>query len=410
MECKSGTQAHRYERFSLVGIACAGLILIGIAHSCFGQETPTAAPLLPTRVVEFKHERGTTKSLGEVLVQAADGGILFLTPDGRLWTLQPSEIISSSDSTEPFKPMSGQEIFEQAKQELPDEFLVHKTAHYVIIYNTSETYARWVGELFERLHRAFIIYWKGLGIRLQEPRFPLVAYVFDTKAAYLPFAKRELGDSAESMIGYYHVQTNRVVTFDLTGIAGFNKTGSRPRTQQLINTILAQPQAERTVATIVHEAVHQMAYNSGLQVRLADNPIWVSEGLAMFFETPDVSNAKGWGTIGKLNFYNYQNFRRFLPQRPSDSLITLLTTDDRLRNSQTAQSAYAESWALTYYLLKVNRKAFTAYIKDLSQQTPLGECLPRERLELFQKHFGKDLEKFDQKFVDFILKAGKNGR
>ena len=33
---------------------------------------------------------------------------------------------------------------------------------------------------------------------------------------------------------------------------------------------------ERTVATIIHEATHQLAFNSGLQVRFADNPLVVA--------------------------------------------------------------------------------------------------------------------------------------
>ena len=40
------------------------------------------------------------------------------------------------------------------------------------------------------------------------------------------------------------------------------------------------PDWERNVATIIHEATHQLAYNSGMQRRYADNPMWVSEGLA----------------------------------------------------------------------------------------------------------------------------------
>ncbi len=410
MECAFDTPARRSGRVSRIGLAWVLSMFISGTGLAQGKSLGTASIDAKTKVVEFKHEGGTTRSVGEVVVQAADGGMLFLTPDGRLWMVQPADILASADSSEPFKPVSSEEILERAQHELPAGFLHHKTAHYVIVYNTSETYARWVGELFERLYRGFNNYWKNLGIRLQEPRFPLVAYVFDTRPAYIMFAKRELGDSAESMIGYYHVQTNRVVTFDLTGADGLNQTGSRPRTQQLINQVLAQPQAERTVATIVHEAVHQLAYNSGLQVRLADNPLWVSEGLAMFFESPDLSNPKGWGTIGKVNLHNYQNFRRFLPQRPSDSLVTLITQDDRVRNAQTAQSAYAESWALTYYLLKTKRDSFVTYMKELSQLKPLGECLPRERLELFKKHFGEDIEKMDQQFVNYMLKVAKNGR
>ena len=57
---------------------------------------------------------------------------------------------------------------------------------------------------------------------------------------------------------------------------------------------MAQPEALRTVSTIVHEATHQIAFNCGLHTRLSDCPRWFSEGIAMYFETPDLRSAKGW--------------------------------------------------------------------------------------------------------------------
>ena len=56
-----------------------------------------------------------------------------------------------------------------------------------------------------------------------------------------------------------------------------------------------------TERTIVHEAVHQLAYNSTLQRRMADNPYWVSEGLATYFESPDLNSLRGWRNIGAIN-------------------------------------------------------------------------------------------------------------
>ena len=121
---------------------------------------------------------------------------------------------------------------------------------------------------------------------MQEPRFPLVAIVFNTKEAYLAYSEREIGETAKALIGYYNMQTNRMVSFDLTGVAGLAAGNNRFSSTQLISQAFAQPGAERTLATNVHEAVHQLSFNTGLQVRLADNPLWFSEGMAMFFETP----------------------------------------------------------------------------------------------------------------------------
>lgn len=370
--------------------------------------SPNAWSQSPTVQIEFKNDAGQPTSnadgspvLGEVLVDYADGSLLLLTPDGQMWTLQAEDIISSEPSDEPMQVLTSEEIYDQFKQQLPAGFNVHKTRHYVLIYNTSDVYVKWVASLFERLYRGFYNYWDSKGFKLEEPRFPLVAVVFSNKASYMAYAEREIGKSASAMIGYYNMKTNRMVTYDLTGVDGLVPAGTRVSNDRVIRHILSQPQAERTVATIVHEAVHQLAFNSGLQVRLSDTPLWVSEGLAMFFESPDAGNSSGWGTIGKVNQHNLRLFAQFLRRRPKDSLLTLISDDDRLRKAETASQAYPESWALTFFLLSTKSKQYTAYLRELASLPPLGEVSARERIEMFKKHFGDDLDELDQDFVNY---------
>ena len=366
--------------------------------SCGRGEDPAA---IPTENVVFKHKSGQTTSVGEIIVEAEDGGMLLLTPDGQLWTLQPADILSRSASTEPMQAQSSEEIYAKFKLQVTDGFKVHKTAHYVIIYNTSEVYAQWVGEMYEGLYRKFHNFWKSKKIELEEPRFPLVAIVFNTKEAYLAYAEREIGQTAKALIGYYNMETNRVISFDLTGVAGL-AGGGRLNSAQLINQAFSQPGAERTLATNVHEAVHQLSFNAGLQIRLSDSPLWFSEGMAMFFETPDTKSARGGATVGQINYYNLRWFANYLPQRPADSLTTLITDDSRLKNAATAKDAYSESWALTYFLLKTKSKQYVAYLEDLRNLAPLVDTPPRDRIAMFKRHFGDDLQELDKEFINYI--------
>ena len=73
------------------------------------------------------------------------------------------------------------------------------------------------------------------------------------------------------------------------------------------------------MATIIHEATHQLAFNCGMQNRYADIPLWLSEGIAIYFETPDLRNKRGWRSIGSVNRVRLAEFRRYLRSRPSDS-------------------------------------------------------------------------------------------
>ncbi len=392
--------------FHLLSATGVGLVLFGWLTLPSAAQATAEPQAHPTRLIEFHSSDSqpapTGAVRGEVVAEFEGGRILLLTEDGQLWTLDKDAIVSSAPCDTSFTPLTPDQIYEQFQQQLPGGFSVYKTRHYVLIYNTSEVYVKWVAELFEHLYRGFYNYWRSKGFRITEPRFPLVAVVFSNRPSYLVYAEREIGESAQAMIGYYNMKTNRIVTYDMTGVDGVVPRGTRVASTAVIQQILSQPQAERTVATMIHEAVHQLAYNSGLQVRLADNPLWLSEGIAMFFETPDAYSPKGWGAIGKINPHNMRLFAQYVPQRPADSLLTLISQDQRLRDAETSSQAYPESWALTYYLMTLKNKQFVAYLKELADQPPLaGESSDRERIELFKKHFGADLTELDKDFINF---------
>src|SRR5262249_27836675 len=151
----------------------------------------------------------------------------------------------------------------------------------VLCFNTSRAYAQWCGSLFERLFSAFQNYWSNRGFELNEPASPLVALVFADRASYARAAQPELGDGVNAIIGYYSLKTNRMTIYDMTGTAG---TTNDRRTAAQIALTLQQPEASKTDATIVHEATHQIAFNCGFHRRYADIPLWVSEGVAIYFE------------------------------------------------------------------------------------------------------------------------------
>lgn len=353
----------------------------------------------------MKSPKSSAESIdGYVIAEGQDGGCLLLEATGRQRVVVAKETLSMKTTSDPFVPLTMEQMSTTLLAELPKGFRTTSTKHYLVCYNTTEAYAKWNASLYERLFRGFYTYWKRLGVDLHEPEFPLVAVVFETRDGYLTYAKGEEIANAENMIGYYNLLSNRIAGYDLTGIEGLIPPGKNVSTSDLVNHILAQPTAERSVATVVHEAVHQLAYNSGLQKRLNDNPIAISEGLAMFFESPDFSSASGWGGIGKINRYNYSVFRNSFPARKPNSLIKLLQDDSRFHDSATASIAYGESWALTYFLLKTRSKEFAAYLTELSQRPPLQPTDAKRRIADFRKHFGEDLEKLDREFIKYMSK------
>lgn len=371
-------------------------VLVGIAP----RATAGDQEEVKTVIAEFDAGNGVKKQIAEVIAEYAGGSKLLLTSDGQLWTLRGEEIVSIEDTDAEMQAATQDEIL----AEFADQgFSVYPTKHYVLVYNTSEVYVKWVGQLFEGLHRRFANYWRSKGLKLDEPRFPLVAVVFSDQQSYLRFARNDIGESADAMIGYYNMKTNRMVMYDLTGVDAIVPKGHRVSSSAVINKLLSQPAAERTVATIVHEAVHQMSFNGGLQVRLADNPYWVSEGMAMFFEAPDRTSRAGWGSIGKINYHNLNLFRRDLPSRRPDRLTEMITDDTKFQKAATAPQFYPESWALTYYLMKTQSRQYSEYLSALKSLKPLGESTPRERLDLFKQHFG-DPQQLESQYLRYVTR------
>jgi len=362
-----------------------------------------AAPAAGVEHVTLRHEGKQVTIQGRLLVEAQDGGVLVLAPDGVTWAVEPQDLVRRTRDDAPFEPLSAERLSKQLLAELPQGFSVLRTPHYLILYSTSKEYAQWCASLFERLYTAFVGFWTRKGFKLSEPEFPLVAIVFGDRPSYETHARKEVGDAAQSMIGYFSLRTNRMTMGDLTG-AAWGVGGRRTSASGQVARILAQPDSERMVATIVHEATHQIAFNCGLHARYSDCPPWFSEGIAIYFETPDVRNAKGWGTVGLVNRSRLAQFREYLGRRPADSLATLVTDDKRFRNTQGALDAYAEAWALTYYLIRRRPKEYVAYLEALSAKKPLEWDDAATRLREFQRAFGDDLKKLDAEFTQYVLR------
>lgn len=380
-----------------------GHILRWLLSACLLALAPW--PALAVEHVVFKQDGEELSVSGRLVVEANDGGLLIESADGMRWKIPPEDLVTRKHDDEPLKPLSPQKMSERLQHELPG-FEIHLTQHYVVCHNTSQAYAQWCGALFERLYKAFINFWTRKGFELHEPEFPLVALVFADVDSYAAYSASETGGTG-AIIGYYSLARNRVAMHDLTGVQAVRKPGGRRSNANEINQMLARPEAERTVATIIHEATHQIAYNCGLQARGANHPVWFSEGMAIYFETPDLSSTKGWRTIGAVNRVRLNGFRHYLRKgRPADSLLTLITSDQRMleRDPKRSADAYAEAWALSYFLFRHRPKQYLAYVKLMSDKQPLILDDAETRLREFQKTFG-DLGQLDAELVKQMSKV-----
>lgn len=312
--------------------------------------------------------------------------VLFTGRDGQMYLVDADKVIEINESRFPFQPFTRKEMIDRLREEFGAGFDIHETVHYVICYNSDREFARSCGQLFERLHAALVNYFKIRKFAVQESEFPLVAVVFASDTDFRTYAQRELGDAASRVIGYYSLLTNRMVLYDMVA----NGSGA-----------IDQRFTEVNIATIIHESTHQLAYNAGFHRRFSVNPLWLAEGMAMYFEAPDRRRGD-WKRIGEVNPPRLTQFREYLTRRSADSLASLIRDDTRVRNLDMAGDAYAEAWALTYFLIHKHQKQYFEYLKILSQKPALGQDGPDERLADFRLAFGEDLQKLDAEFVRYL--------
>lgn len=336
---------------------------------------------------------------GEILIEAQDKSLYFRDVDGKLWLVEASQIKGKIDDDLEVAPATKKEIGQRLLQELPAGFRIFETKHYVIAYQNEVAFARWIGGLYEsRLYHAFDKFWSKKKFELNDPAYPLVAIVFGSRLQYQQYVDRELGPGQE-MIAYYNIQSNRIAMFDLTGDQRNPNQGMNDRK---IDQVLQNPAAIAMVATIIHEATHQLMFNRGVQTRFAESPLWLNEGLAMYFEAPDLRSRRGWQTPGLIFQRRLLQFRHYLGSRPADSLTTMIMSDERLRNQETVANGYSEAWAFNHFLMKRKAKEYVAYITHMSKKKALREDTPEVRLAEFQEFFEDDLVSLDKEFLAYV--------
>ncbi len=383
----------------------AGLATAGLLATALGL--PAAPPTKRPRAddepgarvkIEAAGEEGPRSLEGRVVVEAADGSVLLELDDQRLELVEGSAI-RSRDTAEAGADDDAREQGKRILAELPAGFDLLVTKHYVVCFDTSRSYAQWSAALFEKLHDAFLNYWKKAGVEIAAPRRPLVVVIFADRQRYEAFAARDLGAAADRVVGYYNLLTNRVTTFDLTGSDALARRPAGSASRAGVE-ILSSPEAAGLVSTLVHEASHQMAFNSGLHRRLAPVPVWVSEGVATFFETPD-PGGRGWKGIGGVN---RPRLEKFLAGYRPGVLDSIVTGDEPFRDADEGLDAYARAWALTAFLAQTRKAALADYLALVAAKAPLGPDDADQRRRDFVEAFGVEPRELEEPLLKFLAR------
>ena len=130
-----------------------------------------------------------------------------------------------------------------------------------------------------------------------------------------------------------------------------------------------------SIAKTIHEAVHLLSFNCGVQSRAREYPFWLTEGLASSFETDDPRRAFGPGRPGRVGIATFRDAAH------EASLSDLLNVGDPAAASgETALTLYAQSEALFEHLHRYKRDELRDLLLaywalpsgDLPEQTHAG--------------------------------------
>jgi hypothetical protein len=310
--------------------------------------------------------------------------MLLLGRNGQLYEFNPKIARDAVKTGARYASYSAPEMKMSLEHEFGNQFEVSSIRHFVVVHPRGER-DQWAHR-FEELYDRFEHYFGVRGFELQEPLYPLVAVVFRDQDEYYRNAAANGTPLPPNWLGHYDPRSNRVFLFDSTA-KNHNADWSE------------------NASTIIHEATHQMAYNTGIHRRFAGAPRWLAEGLATMFEAKGVWNAQYDRTQSdRINRGRLDSFRDYVAKRRQPgSIQAMLSSDDMFRSDQ--DGAYAQAWALSFYLSETQPRAYAQYLTKTADRPMFSEYSPVERVADFQTFFGSESKIFESKFLSYMAEV-----
>jgi len=314
-------------------------------------------------------------------IAAADDHVGWLMGrDGRLTRFTIDDVTEFNEVDPKFVPMSMMDVRDRLQEEFGRNYEVKTTSHYVVVASRqcADRYAR----LFEKVYRQCVTYFGSRGLRIVDPEFPLVAIVLPDESSFAKYCRDEGGSPQSGMVGYYLTSSNRVALYDRVR----SGNGSDSDVDD----------------TVIHEATHQVAFNTGIHSRIGQNPLWLVEGLATLLEADGVrSKQVGAESIDRVNRERFGWFISYRSKRRASNSIESFVGDDNLFR-RSPLDAYSQAWAMTFYLVERRPADFAHYLKTIASHDPFLRYDAETRLQEFRDSFGKDLDQFERDFLRFL--------
>jgi tetratricopeptide (TPR) repeat protein len=248
---------------------------------------------------------------------------------------------------------------------VPEHWVEARSSHFIVLTDAGEKQAQRVAGQFERMHTVFHTLLPTKGDESDPPI--VVVAVRDKKGMQALEPVEYLGKDRIDLSGFFVRAPDK-------------------------NYILVRLDAEEdhAYANVYHEYTHYV-------LRKANGwlPLWLNEGLAQFYENTDIDDKMVW--LGQAN----ADELRFLGRNDLLPIETLLKVDSRssyYHDEQKGSVFYAESWALTHFMIASDRIQGTHRMHDYAERLAQGE----DSVSAAREVFG-DLDKLQQGLSDYVL-------
>ncbi len=274
----------------------------------------------------------------------------------------------------PFQPFSPLEFRGRLQEEFGVGYEVVATQHYLVVQPRGRG-RRWPA-CFERMYRQFVSYMERRGVVTRQGRFPLVAVIYPDEAS-MRVAIEKLGLQMGRVAGLYDLASNRVLLHD-------------------------QLRAEETAATVRHEAAHQTAYNVGVHSRVSPTPRWLLEGVGSLFEPASMEQVRRGTLADRVPAGRLDEVASLDQDALAAEVRQLVTGDVHFQDPDRVRTAYAVSWAMTFFLAERQPARFAAYLRQ-TQQLPPFEAYPGgRRVADFERLLDTDIARFAHRLERFL--------
>ncbi len=264
---------------------------------------------------------------------------------------------------------------------LGPRFAATYSAHFTVLSDADSKRTTAVNRLAEEIWSRVNVFAGRLRLTTRPPTKKLLVICFEKWEDYERFLRPGGFVISPSVPGFFDQMNNRCVMFNSAGgplIRDKRREVASPMSESSSGRNVDEAQREITAHEQIinetvfrHELAHQVLFNIGVQTAQMRDRRWLQEGLAMQFESAEA-----------ISPYRAADF---LAINAGDclTLFRSVIADPRplAPGAENSARAYAAAWAIVYYLIHHEPRAFAPFLSSPAGSTDL-------ELAVFQKSFG----------------------